>query len=90
MQAPAKNINRRLKIARGQIDGVLRMVEEDRYCIDISNQIMAAINALKGINRDILKAHLEHCVTTSLEAKDEKDVEDKMEEIIKVIETLSR
>ncbi len=90
MQAPSKNIERRLKIARGQIDGVLRMVEEDRYCIDISNQIMASINALKGINRDILKAHLEHCVTTSIESKDEAEVEKKMEEIIEVINTLSK
>ena len=42
MKADQQKISRLLKTARGQIDGVLRMVEEDQYCIDISNQIMAA------------------------------------------------
>ncbi len=90
MQASNQAIRRRLKIAAGQVDGILRMVDEDRYCIDISNQIMAVINALKGINRDILHAHLEHCVTTSLEAKDPQEIEAKMEEVIAVIDKLAR
>ena len=90
MHADTDNITRRLKIARGQIDGILKMVEEDRYCIDISNQLMAVVSALKVINRDVLSAHLNHCVTTSLESQDEAQISEKMEEIKQVINTLSK
>lgn len=90
MQANHKNITRRLNIARGQIDGILKMVEEDRYCIDISNQLMAVISALKGINRDILSSHLSHCVVASMESQDEEEISEKMEEIDTVIKKLSK
>lgn len=90
MHADTGNITRRLKIARGQIDGILKMVEEDRYCIDIANQLMAVVSALKGINRDVLSAHLNHCVTSSLESHDEEQIRAKMDEIKQVINTLSK
>ena len=48
MQADRKKIERLLKTARGQIDGILRMVEEDRYCMDISAQVTAPEAILKG------------------------------------------
>ena len=51
-----------LRIARGQIEGTIRMIEEDRYCVDISNQIIAAQSLLKKANVLILKQHMEHCV----------------------------
>ena len=47
MMADKKQVTRLLKTARGQIDGILKMVEEDRYCIDISHQIMASEAILK-------------------------------------------
>lgn len=90
MQAEKEPIMRRLKIARGQLDGIMRMVEEDRYCIDISTQLMAVIAALKGINRDVLSAHLEHCVLTSLASADEADRKQKIAEVVKVINKLSK
>lgn len=49
---------RKLKTVRGQIDGLIKMVEEDRYCLDVSNQLMASISILKNINKDVLTAHL--------------------------------
>ena len=62
MMADREKITRMLKTARGQIDGVLNMIEEDRYCIDISQQIMATEAILNRANKEILAAHLKHCV----------------------------
>ena len=62
MMADKKQVTRLLKTARGQIDGILKMVEEDRYCIDISHQIMASEAILKRVNKEVLKAHMTHCV----------------------------
>lgn len=90
MKAEHKNVEHRLKTVKGQIDGIQRMVEEDRYCIDISNQIMAAIQALKGINRDVLEAHLHHCVKESMESSEPESAREKIDEIIKVIEKLTK
>lgn len=54
MQADKKQVNRLLKTARGQIDGILRMIEEDRYCIDVSHQIMATQAILKEQTKRLL------------------------------------
>ena len=62
MQADKDKTLRKLKTVRGQLDGLIKMVEDDRYCIDISNQIMGSISILKNINSDVLSSHLEHCV----------------------------
>ena len=53
MQADQKHVMRLLKTARGQIDGIMKMIEDDRYCIDISNQIMATQAILKRANKEI-------------------------------------
>ncbi len=78
MQADHAKVTHQLKIARGQIDGLLSMVEKDAYCIDISNQLMAVIAVLKKVNADVVSAHLEHCVK---EAKGEEELETKIEEV---------
>lgn len=62
MMADAKTVTRLLKTARGQLDGILKMVEDDRYCIDISQQIMATEAILNRANKEILAAHLKNCV----------------------------
>ena len=51
-----------LKTARGQIDGIIKMIEEDRYCMDVTNQIFASQALLKRANILILKQHLDYCV----------------------------
>ncbi|MDD4323942.1 MAG: metal-sensing transcriptional repressor [Eubacteriales bacterium] len=81
-----KNMNM-LKTARGQLDGLIRMLEEDRYCIDISNQLLATIAILKKVNTDVLVSHLEHCVRESFDSDQEKD--DKIHEIQAIIKKLS-
>ena len=75
-----------LKTARGQLDGLVRMVEDDRYCIDISNQILATIAILKKVNVDVLTEHLENCVRESFD--DEEDKSEKIREIEAIIRKL--
>ena len=70
MMADKKQVTRLLKTARGQIDGILKMVEEDRYCIDISHQIMASEAILKRANKEVLKAHMTHCVHDAVNSED--------------------
>lgn len=76
---------RALKTAGGQIEGIIRMIEDDRYCIDVSNQILAASALLKRANRLILKQHMNHCV---LEAVEKGQGSQKLDEIMDMLSTL--
>lgn len=87
MKSDRAKAARLLKTARGQIDGLLKMVEEDRYCIDISNQVLATEAILRKVNREILHGHIEHCVK---EAVENNDVEDKLEEILQIMDKLTK
>ena len=86
MKADHAQITRLLKTARGQIDGILKMVEEDRYCLDVSSQIMAAQSILKKANRLVLKAHRNSCVR---EAVDSGDPEEKLAELALLLDKLA-
>ncbi|MBE6831508.1 metal-sensing transcriptional repressor [Caproiciproducens sp. CPB-2] len=87
MKADKEKVTRLLKTARGQLDGLLKMVEEDRYCIDISNQLMATQAILKKANIEIIHAHLGCCVK---EAFEQGDAEEKIDEILAVMDKLSK
>lgn len=87
MKADKAQVSRLLKTARGQLDGLLRMVEEDRYCIDISNQLLAVEALLRKANREVLIAHLRSCVQ---EAVNEGDAQCKIEEIVSILEKMSK
>lgn len=84
----AASILRRLKTARGQIDGIIRMVEKDAYCMDISNQLMAAGSLLAAANRLVLHNHLRTCVRESLVSGDQAELDEKIEEIQKIMDKL--
>lgn len=71
-----------LKTAKGQIDAILKMIDDGRYCVDISNQILATSSLLKKANLLILKNHMNHCVK---EAFFEENGEEKVEEIINIL-----
>ncbi|NLN83989.1 MAG: metal-sensing transcriptional repressor [Firmicutes bacterium] len=87
MKADAKVVVPLLKTARGQLDGLLRMVEDDRYCMDISNQLLATISILNKVNREVLKAHLQNCVKEAvLEGKEEE----KIDEILLLLDKISK
>ncbi len=84
MTADKAKVTRLLKTARGQMDGIIKMVEDNRYCIDISVQIMACQAILSKVNREILKSHLANCVLNS----SGDDAKEKIEELSKVMEQL--
>ena len=85
MMADEKKIARMLKTARGQIDGILKMVEEDRYCVDISQQVMATEALLNRVNREILAAHLRGCVKDAVTTEER---EAKMEEMVATLDKI--
>lgn len=85
MMADEKKITRMLKTARGQLDGILKMVEEDRYCVEISQQVMATEALLNRANREILSAHLRGCVQQAVTAEDR---EKKMEELVATLDKI--
>lgn len=74
-----------LKTSKGQIEGIIKMIEEGRYCIDVANQIIAAQSLLKKANLLILKQHLNHCVK---EAFLNNTGEQKVDEIIQILTKL--
>ncbi|MBS7353300.1 MAG: metal-sensing transcriptional repressor [Solobacterium sp.] len=78
----SKNIKKYLSIAKGQLDGIIRMIDEDRYCLDVSDQLMATRALLKKTNNLILKNHIDNCVKKAIIEGDEE----KVDEIIKVLE----
>ncbi len=87
MKAEKEKVTRLLKTARGQLEGILKMVEDDRYCIDISNQLMATAAILRNVNRDVLRAHLESCVNDAFGSNDSNK---KIQEIIQIMDKLSK
>ena len=87
MQADKTQVSRLLKTARGQLDGILKMIEEDRYCMDISNQLMATQSILAKANAEVLKAHLGCCVRQAVE---NGEAEEKLEEISVLIDKLAK
>ena len=74
-----------LNQAQGQMNAVASMLEDDRYCIDISHQILATISLLKKANGLLLKEHIEKCVVESFE---NDNGEEKIEEVLKVLNKL--
>ncbi len=87
MRADKEKVSRLLKTARGQLDGLLRMVEEDRYCIDISTQLMATEAILRRANREVVAAHMHGCL---LEAIDQGNSAQKVDELMKLIDTMTK
>ena len=86
MRADKDRITRSVKIARGQLDGILRMIEEDRYCVDISNQLLATQALLKRVNQEIIQAHIRGCVREGLQSDEPNP---KLEEALALLEKLA-
>lgn len=87
MRADRERVTRMLKTAKGQLEGLLKMVEENRYCIDISNQLMATQAILRRVNSEVLRAHLNGCVRDAFETGDRSE---KIAEITDIIDKLSK
>lgn len=85
----AKSLER-LRRAKGQIEGLIRMVEEDKYCADILTQLLALQGALKGVTSLVLESHLTTCGPKLLSSSDGKKRKKFIKEIIKACELSSR
>src|SRR5512138_3551533 len=80
------NTLRRLKTIERHLRGVIRMVEEDAYCIDVIRQIQAVEAALNKVSSQILEGHLNSCVTTAIQGNDRKERERVLKEITEVFD----
>ena len=81
---------KRLKIIEGHMGGVIRMMEDDAYCIDVIRQIQAVQAALNKVSAGILEEHLNSCVTTAIRGDDPSERERVLKEITDVFETATK
>ena len=86
MMADKAQVSRLLKTARGQIDGILKMIEEDRYCMDISNQVMATEAILRRANKEIIRAHMKGCVADAIASE---NGDEKIDELMNILDKFS-
>lgn len=76
----SRNVNR-LRRIEGQVRGLQRMVEEDRYCADILTQLSSVQEALRGVSRELMRNHLEHCATAAIRSGD-REAEEMYDELV--------
>ena len=81
---------KRLHRIEGQVRGIEKMVEEDRYCIDILTQISAVSTALDSLALKILDSHVNHCVAGALSSGDERDAAQKTQELLEAVQRFAR
>jgi len=79
-----------LRRIEGQVRGIQRMIENHNYCIDILNQIYAVKGALVKVEEKILEKHFQHCVTEAIKGSSEEEKQQKMDEILKLINQTRR
>ena len=83
-------ILKRLARVEGQVRGIARMVEEDRYCIDILTQLAAVDTALESVALEILDDHVKHCVAGALASGDSADVGTKIDELLDAVRRFAK
>ncbi len=84
------SVRKRLSRIEGQVRGLAKMVEDDRYCIDIITQIAAVRAALRRAEDEILKDHVAHCVEHAVASGDRADQRDKIAELVALIGRVER
>lgn len=82
MSKDHEKLKKYLMIAKGQLEGIIKMIDEDRYCLDVSDQLMATRALLKKTNNLILKNHIDNCVRNAIKNGDDS----KIDEVIKALE----
>jgi CsoR family transcriptional regulator, copper-sensing transcriptional repressor len=80
----------RLRRIEGQVRGIERMVEEDRYCIDILTQVAAVTTALESVGLKVLEDHVRHCVAGALASGDEAEANAKVEELLAAVQRFTK
>lgn len=90
MRVDSKTVLRQLKTARGQLEGIIKMVEENRYCIDISNQVLATRALLERTNRIILEGHIEGCILDAAATGSDEERKEKIFELSNMIKKMMK
>ena len=85
-ESDKKRISVRLNRIAGQVNGINKMIEEDRDCMEILNQIISAQSALKGVWKEVVRGHLLNCVSDAL--KSNKNSEELIDELVEHIEKI--
>ncbi len=85
-----QKILNRLRRIEGQVRGIEKMVEDDRYCIDILTQVGAAITALEAVGLKVLEEHTRHCVAGALASGDEAVAREKTEELLAAVQRFAK
>jgi len=83
-----KKIKNRINYISGHLDGIKKMIESDKYCIDIIKQNEAVIAALKKLNQIILENHLDTCVTEAIKGNNGKERKKKIGELLEIFKKL--
>lgn len=84
-RAEKPKLRNRLSRIEGQVRGVAKMIEDDRYCIDILTQIRAIRSALAGVEKQLLKEHLDHCIVGAMVSGNEAEQRKKAAELIDLL-----
>jgi DNA-binding FrmR family transcriptional regulator len=90
MKADKELLVKRLHRIEGQVRGIERMVEDDRYCVDVLTQINAVTTALESLAFKILDEHVNHCVADALASGDPADAAAKSQELLEAVHRFSR
>lgn len=88
--AARQKVTQRLKRIEGQVGGLLRMVDDNRYCIDMLTQISAVRAALQKVEEEILRDHLSHCVADAFTSGNVTDQRHKVEELVQTLARMTR
>ncbi|MFP4206858.1 MAG: metal-sensitive transcriptional regulator [Spirochaetaceae bacterium] len=80
-----QKVSSRLRRIEGQIAGIRKMVEEDRYCVDILTQTSAVVSALRGVEDLVMQNHLNTCVVDAIRSDDDSEKQQKLDEVMDVI-----
>ena len=89
-QKTKSSCTKRLSRIEGQVRGLARMVEEDRYCIDVVTQISAVRAALRRVEEEVLREHVAHCVDHAIACGDAKEQRQKVAELMDVLARAQR
>lgn len=85
-----QSVEKRLKRIAGQVRGVLQMIDDDRYCIDVLTQTAAVRAALQKVEEEILRDHVSHCVADAFTEGDIEEQRTKIDELVNTVGRMSR
>jgi DNA-binding FrmR family transcriptional regulator len=85
-----QDVTQRLRRIEGQVGGLRRMVEEERYCVDILTQVQAVRAALHRVEAQVLRDHVGHCVAGAFASGDPAEQRQKLEELVETIGRMTR